>query len=277
VDALERFQRLRSAGEAAQTQFEIARTKLAQLAPTTECVEALEAALDLAEKARHNNLVRKIEVDLSACDEAAFCRRLYWRVRGSIYEDTASLVGGRTSDASILFLDLERSTEAMLQSSAAAMLLALNGMVAAFEDCLDEHGAAITTFLGDGFMVVVRGTDHAPRALKVALELGAALEDLNRPRRVLGKPLLCLRVGVASGEVVLGNVGSYRKMDFTAVGIPVNLASRLQFLAQSGAPCISEATHELVKDQFEFGNDNPRTVDVKGLGQHRVWDVAGVK
>src|SRR5262249_56016141 len=94
-------------------------------------------------------------------------------------------------------------------------------------EAVERGDGEVRSYLGGGFMALVRGTGHAWRAVDAALELMAVLEEFNRPRAVLGLQQLPARIAVASGPACLGNVGTYQKMDFTAVGNAVNLASRL--------------------------------------------------
>src|SRR5205807_2535676 len=95
--------------------------------------------------------------------------------------------------------------------------------------------------------------------------------------QILGQRLLPAGVGIASGAVYLGNVGTYQKMDFTAVGQTVNLASRLVRESDLSCPCVSQETYLLVRDFFEFRDPGPRRVDLRGLGARDVWDVVGRK
>src|SRR5262252_7416441 len=107
---------------------------------------------------------------------------------------------------------------------------------------LEKHDAHTTALLGGGFMALLRHTGHAERAVRAALELLQVVSEFNRPREVLGLRVLPAGIGIASGAVCLGNVGSYRKMDFTAVGMPVNLAARLVREADATMPCVSQET-----------------------------------
>jgi adenylate cyclase len=109
----------------------------------------------------------------------------------------------------------------------------------------------------------------------VALDLLQVLSEFNLPRQVLGLRQLPGRIGVASGPVFLGNIGTYRKMEFTAVGPAVNLAALLMRQADEKAPCISQETHELAGDRFRYRNDAPRLVELSGIGPRQVWDLAG--
>jgi adenylate cyclase len=124
-------------------------------------------------------------------------------------------------------------------------------------------------------MAMTRDARHADRAVTAALDLVAALEEFNRPRRLLGLAQFHVRIGIASGDVLLGNVGTYQKMDFTAIGATVNLAGALRNAAEPGVPLISRGTYELVRDRFAFKRPQPRSAPVAGLGDVDVWDVAG--
>jgi adenylate cyclase len=147
--------------------------------------------------------------------------------------------------------------------------------MADFVEALRRNGVTVNQYLGDGFMAIVRGERHAPRAVAAGLDLVETVRAFNRPRDLLGVDGLAARVGVATGEVLLSNVGTYDKMDFTAIGVPVNTAARLQTEGRPMHPCISERTRDAVGGEFAFLPDSPRDADLKGLGRERVWDVAG--
>lgn len=142
---------------------------------------------------------------------------------------------------------------------------------------LRRREVIVNQYQGDGFMAVVRGEDHAGRAVLAALDLLRALEQFNKPRRILKLRLLEARIGMHSGSVCFGNLGTYDKMDFTAIGSTAHLAKRIEGNAETGVPCISTATHQLVKDRFVYKPGNPRVLlpsEVKGFDEPcPVWDV----
>src|SRR5439155_9326751 len=148
-----------------------------------------------------------------------------------------------------------------------------NHMMADLAEPLQRADAQVTTYLGGGFMALVRGAGHAWRAVDAALELMAVVEEFNRPRAILGLQQLPVRIAVASGPACLGNVGTYQKMDFTAVGNAVNLASRLVRQAQGSHPFITRETRQLVGERFSYAPASPRVLDLGTLGRHEVWDV----
>jgi class 3 adenylate cyclase len=276
--ALAHFEQHHEYAEAARTQMEKARVLRARGVPRPLVTEALRTALDRAEQCRRDTLVREIEAELRDVDEAAYYAHIYRRSRGrDLPTETVSLLSGEREAATVLFLDVQGSTEFARVSDPEVVMMTLNQMMAEFETVLDRYRASVTAYLGDGFMALLRGTDHARRGVLAALEMVEALKEFNSPREVLGLKPLNVRTGISSGEVFIGNVGTYHKMDYTAIGTTANLGARLQSEAEPGLPCISRATYEQVQDKFVFKSDAPRLVALKGLGQQEAWDVVGLK
>ncbi len=204
-------------------------------------------------------------------------RRLYRRARGrGIREDTTSLRRGTGERATVLFLDLRDFSGFALAEDANLVTLTLNQIFAELADVLQRHDIVVNQHLGDGFMALVRGDDHARRAVAAGLDMHETLTAFNRPRRVLGLPLLEPRIGVATGDVYLANVGTHRKIDFTAIGPTTNLAARLQAEALPASVCVPEATYARIRDQFTVANEEGRLTHPKGMGEVRVWDVVGL-
>lgn len=273
-EALTHFEAHKERAEATRTQLEKARVLRARGVPRPLIKDALCNALERAEQCRRDALVREIEGELCEVDEAAYYQHIYSRSRGrKVSAETGSLLSGERESATILFLDVQGSTEYARTSDPEVVMMTLNQMMAGFEKVLDCHQALVTAYLGDGFMALLRGTEHAKRGVLAALEMVEALREFNLPREVLGLKPLNVRIGISSGEVFIGNVGTYHKMDFTAIGTTANLAARLQNEAEPGLPCISRATFEQVQDKFIFRSVAPRLVSLKGLGQQEAWDV----
>jgi adenylate cyclase len=103
---------------------------------------------------------------------------------------------------------------------------------------LFEHQGTLDKFLGDGLLALfgtpLEQLDHAQRAVQAALDIQRATTALNTVRRSRGQPTLHLGIGINSGEAIVGNIGSEKRMEYTVVGDMVNVAQRLQTHAGGG-------------------------------------------
>jgi adenylate cyclase len=220
--------------------------------------------------------VQAIEQELLEVDHEAYNRHLYRRVRGpGDWEDNADLGSGTGEVLTVMFMDLQGFTESARGQDPEVVLLTFNQMLADLEEVLERYKAHVLNYFGDGFLAILRQARHAERAVQAALDLMQAVRDFNRPREVLGQPLFQARIGINTGNVFLGNIGTYRKMDFTAVGPAVSLAARVLNWAEPGWPCLNRATRKLLPDVFTYKPESPRQVTPAGLDPCEVWDVTG--
>ena len=193
-------------------------------------------------------------------------------------DETDSLISGTTETLSVLFLDIQGSTSYALDTPPEVVMMTLNQMMANVTSTLRTYDARVSVYRGDGFMAMFRGQYHAMRAVSAALEICRVMEDYNEPRVILGLRPFAIRIGISTGDAVLGNVGTYDLMDYTAIGTTVNLGARLEGLAEPGFPCISRRTYDEVRGRFRYRECSPRLIVPKGLedlGEQPVWDVAG--
>ena len=97
---------------------------------------------------------------------------------------------------------------------------------------IEKHGGVVDKFMGDALMALfgapLANPDDADRALQAAIEMNAALDDLNRQWNDRGLPIIGVGIGINTDVVVAGNMGSKTRLNYTVIGDGVNLASRLQ-------------------------------------------------
>jgi class 3 adenylate cyclase/Tfp pilus assembly protein PilF len=277
--ALDHFARNREQAEQARAQWEIARLSRASGEPRPLTTREYLSALDLAELCRRAHLVHEIDEELKDVNAEAYFARVFRRVRGrGMPDETDSLISGTTETLSVLFLDILGSTSHALDTPPEVVLMTLNQMMANMAATLRNHDARVSTYRGDGFMAMFRGQYHATRAVSAALELCRLNDEYNEPRVILGLKPFAIRIGISTGDAVLGNVGTYDLMDYTAIGTTVNLGARLEALAEPGFPCISQRTYDEVRFRFRYREGPRRRFVIKGLeelGQQEVWDVVG--
>lgn len=150
-------------------------------------------------------------------------------------------LGGDRRIATILFSDLRGFTSYAEGSSPAQVISVLNRYLTAMSDVILDNGGTLVAYMGDGIMAVfgapIAQDDHADRAMATAREMtGPALEEFNRWMRenYVGEGFR-MGVGLMSGEVMAGNVGSERRLEYTAIGDTTNTAARLEGMTK-GTP-----------------------------------------
>jgi adenylate cyclase len=141
-------------------------------------------------------------------------------------------LGGELQEASVLFVDLSRSTALVQRLEPQQVVSLLNDFFNAVVRAVTAEGGWVNKFEGDAALCVfgtpVSHPDHSAKALRAALSLRAAIQELANQY-----PGLDAGIGVSSGEVVAGNVGSEDRFEFTVIGDPVNEAARLTEAAKT--------------------------------------------
>lgn len=148
--------------------------------------------------------------------------------------DALTLVG-ETRPVTVAFYDIVgfTSLSERLESEPERLVAVVNGLLARVADAIERHGGYVDKFIGDSVMAVWGAPLPDPHAAEHAVAAGldafAALDDYNRLLQAeQGLPALGLRGGINSGLAVVGNVGSPTRLNYTVLGDPVNLASRLE-------------------------------------------------
>lgn len=158
-------------------------------------------------------------------------------------------LGGQLTEATVLFSDIRGFTSLTEQLGADAIIALLNRYFNRMTEAITAQGGLVNKFGGDSLLAVF-GTplnpnpEHAPRAVQAAQAMLATLEAFNAEQRAQGEPELHIGIGVATGPLVAGNVGSQERLEYTVIGDTVNLASRLEALTKTlGVPLLlSDAT-----------------------------------
>ncbi|MEZ5967073.1 MAG: adenylate/guanylate cyclase domain-containing protein [Planctomycetota bacterium] len=164
-------------------------------------------------------------------------------------------LGGETRPVTLLFTDLAGFTGLAEHLRPDELVAFLNDYFTRMCDrVLDQHGI-IDKFIGDAIMAMFGAPmpqpDHPSRALRAAVAMLAEMQRINAELVAAGKPPVQTRIGLHTGEAVVGNMGSDKRFDYTAIGDTVNLASRLEGANKAfGTFClVSETTWSAVPDQ----------------------------
>ncbi len=156
-------------------------------------------------------------------------------------------LGGTRQVITVLFADVRGFTALSEQMPPDALMDLLNTYLSEATQALITYGATLDKFMGDGVMAFfnapVPQEDHALRAVVTALEIH---ERVRAREPAVEGPRLAFGVGIHTGDAVVGNVGSEYLMNYTALGDSVNVAKRLQEIAEPGQTLVSEATYSLI-------------------------------
>jgi adenylate cyclase len=172
------------------------------------------------------------------------------------YENYLGAEIGLRANITVLFSDIRNFTSLSETLSPEKVVEMLNVYFSAMTDVLFAHQATIDKFIGDAIMAFwgapVRDAQHAVRAVRAALDMLQALNDVNTLLAARGFAPISFGIGINSGEAVLGNIGSEKKLAYTAIGDNVNLAARLEGLTKLyGCPVlITENTFTQVTAEF---------------------------
>lgn len=141
-------------------------------------------------------------------------------------------------EVTILFADLRGFTSLANEISPEEVQETLNSFLSVMVKCLEDNDGMVDKFMGDGLMALFgapfRQNDHAQRALSAAVAMQEAHRGWLQARAAVGKPARQMGIGIATGQVVAGAYGTANRMEYTALGHAVNLASRLCGAAQGG-------------------------------------------
>jgi class 3 adenylate cyclase len=173
-------------------------------------------------------------------------------VRG---EHSLSL-GGKRAAVSVVFADVVGFTPLAEARDAEQIVALLNELFSVLTEIVFRHGGTVDKFIGDCIMAVwgapVPQEDHAARALSAAEDMMRFLETANEGWREKYDIEIRLGIGVNSGEALVGNIGSDKRMEYTVIGDVVNVAARLEAIAQPNQVLVAEATKELVGEAFSL-------------------------
>lgn len=199
------------------------------------------------------HLLRKIEDD--AKNRAQFERLLSPGVVEQIMEGKVSLEqGGELRDVTILFADIRGYTSLSRRSSATDVVVLLNRYFETIVDVVFRYNGTVDKYIGDEIMVLfgapVAVEDAPDQAVACALEMLGAIEIFNYQREQNGEEPIKVGIGINSGEVVVGSIGSSQTMQYTCIGDAVNVASRLTGMAGPGDVIVSEETMSQVKKKM---------------------------
>jgi class 3 adenylate cyclase len=165
-----------------------------------------------------------------------------------IADPSQAALGGAVVDMTTMFADLRGFTTFSERSTPEEIVFALNKIFGVATPCILREGGTILQFVGDAIMAAfnapVRQPDHALRAARAALEMQRSLDGVAHEFPEFPR----FRVGINTGRALIGNIGSDQQRSYNVMGDAVNVAARLESIAQPGQVLIGGSTYELIRD-----------------------------
>ena len=186
---------------------------------------------------------------------------------------------GERRIVTVLFADLTGFTSMAEQMDPEDVKKVVNECFKGFVEAINMYGGVIDKFIGDAIMALfgipITHEDDPQRALKTALMMLYKLQEFNKTHAELPQKLQ-IRIGINTGEVVAGEMGSETRSEYTVMGDTVNVASRLQTIAQPNQIVISEETYKYSKNEFVFYK--LPSINVKGKQDAlNIYELKGAK
>ncbi|MBC8003637.1 MAG: response regulator [Opitutaceae bacterium] len=222
-----------------------------------------------AELARAHELVRR-----------AFGRYVSEEVATSILQSPEGLeLGGEEREVTILMSDLRGFTALAARLSPKEVIEFLNVFLEAMVDVISRYEGTIDEIIGDAILVIfgapLVSSDHAAKGVACGLAMQLAMTDVNRRLVEKGAAELEMGIGINTGRVIVGNIGSLRRTKYAAVGSNVNLAGRIESFTTGGQVLISENTRESIKSTLRI--DGQFQVEPKGASRSlQLHEVGGI-
>ncbi|MEM6252048.1 MAG: MASE1 domain-containing protein [Cyanobacteria bacterium P01_D01_bin.156] len=232
---------------------------------------------DITERKRVEAALRETEAL-----RATMYRYLSQDLAEQLLESNNTKLGGARRFVSILFADIRSYTSLTEQLTPEEVVALLNRYFETMVDVIFDHRGTLDKFIGDAIMAVfgspIPQEDHAQQAVATALDMQTHLEQFNQKQQQQGLSTLQIGIGINSDDVITGNIGSSKRMEFTAIGDGVNLTSRIESATKlyGCSIIISENTYSLCRDAIWV-----RELDyvcVKGKRQPvKLYEVLGLR
>jgi Amt family ammonium transporter len=222
-------------------------------------------------KARHQLEADDLRTETNRIS-GVFGRFVSERVRDRVLSGELKL-GGESTQATILFCDIRNFTGLSENLKAESIVDMLNSFFNEMVHPIMQHGGTLDKFMGDSLMAVFGPPeghdDHAARALRSAEIILRKIDAFNEVRALSDLPPIGIGIGISSGEVVAGNIGSQQRMEYTVVGDPVNTAARLEKMTKRcGATLLfSEFTLRELQNRAEFDCRKGGLLRVRGKNE----------
>lgn len=172
-------------------------------------------------------------------------------------------LGGEYETLTFLFSDIRGFTAMSENKTPADVIAIINFYLNLQSEIIKKNNGDIDKFVGDEIMATFSGENATKNAIQCAVDIQTIIHVENIKRKIIDRTICEVGIGINNGEVVVGNIGSNKRMDFTSIGSEVNLAARLCSIAEAGDVLISKVTYDEANVSFDTMKKEP--IRVKGF------------
>jgi len=188
-------------------------------------------------------------------------------------------LGGEKRNLSIMMADLRGFTSIGERLPAETVVKMINIFLGQMTDIIQKHQGTIDEFIGDAILAIfgapIERTDNALRAVRCAIDMQLAMQDVNQQFEDAGYPAVAMGIGINTGPVIVGNIGSQKRSKYGVVGRVVNTTSRIESYSVGGQILIAESTKTACGDLLKINGD--MQVMPKGMAEAMtIYDVGGL-
>ncbi|MEE8496876.1 MAG: adenylate/guanylate cyclase domain-containing protein [Xanthomonadales bacterium] len=232
---------------------------------------------------RANDRVRQLVKEVERRNEfirSVFGRYLTDDVAETLLDSPEGLhMGGERREITILMADIRGFTNLSSHLEPEKVVTLVNNFLSEMTRVIISYGGTIDEFIGDAILALFGAPrameGHAEKAVACALKMQAAMQVVNRLNRQTGLPELATGIGINTGEVIVGNIGSEQRAKYGVVGHNVNFASRVESYAAGGQILVSDRTLEACSGLLETRGQ--MSVRPKGFDKDvQIHDVSGI-
>lgn len=214
-------------------------------AMTTHASNFIENAILHQQKLNEDRLKRNLERYLSP------------HLASDLMENKQELeLGGVKKTVAVLFADIRKFTSLSEELEPEVLVKFLNEYFTHMVDIIFKYGGTVDKFVGDEIMAIfgapITHPDDDIKAIKTAIEMQTKMKSLQKEWAQKKMPIFSIGIGINSGEVITGNIGSEKHMDYTVIGDVVNTANRLETKATGGQILISRNVYNKTKNLYKF-------------------------
>ncbi len=223
------------------------------------------------ERKRWHDRERQYRLQLERNEQfirAVFGRFVSEEVVANLLEQPEGLeMGGDLCQVTILMSDIRQFSSICETLEPQHITRLLNTYLGTMSEIIMEYQGTVDEFIGDGILAIfgapIAGQDDADRAVQCALHMQGAMAEVNRKYQAAGLPAISMGIGINSGEVVAGIIGSQKRSKYGIVGHDVNLTSRIEQCTRGGEILVSQSTLDQLQVAYRLGRNE--SVRVKGI------------